>query len=193
VDLKLLADGLSVVVSNRSPFEPTRDDTPYDVIYALDGGPQVKPTSRHSIEVRDPRGILHRCLLNSGGGASGVHEHSALVRGRSLIVAVGPRMCALRLPRLDLDWNVVVDEATCFGVYYSMKHDCYISHGELEVARVALDGTVVWSAGGKDVFSEGFSLHDNYAEVIDFNHETYRIDLVTGLSAIVRSTSPPKP
>ena len=46
------------------------------------------------IEVREPDGTLHRCLLTSGGGASGVHGHSALVR----------------------------------------KHDCYISHGELEIA-----------------------------------------------------------
>jgi hypothetical protein len=186
VDLKLLADGWSILVSNHSPFEPTTEDARYDFIYELDSDPQAKPTSQHSIELCDSDGTLRRCLLTAGGGASGIHEHSALVRGSSLIVAVGPRMCALRLPRLDLDWNVLVDRATCFGVYYSTKHDCYVSHGELAIARVTLDGTVVWSSGGKDIFSESFSLHDDYAKVVDFNHEKYRIDLVTGRSSIVQ-------
>ncbi len=95
-------------------------------------------------------------------------------------------MCALTLPSLDLAWSVAVDDATCFGVYHSLKHDCYVSHGELSVARVSLDGAVVWSAGGKDIFSEGFVLHDDYAEAVDFNREKYRINLVSGDSVIVR-------
>jgi hypothetical protein len=125
-------------------------------------------------------------MLTASGGASTVHAHSALVHDGSVIVAVGSHVCALRLPGLDLGWSVVVDQATCFGVYYSAKHDCYISHGEIEVSRVALDGRIVWSANGKDIFSEGFALHDDYAEVVDFNHETYRIDLATGRSAVVK-------
>lgn len=186
MDLKLFADGRSILVSNHSPIEPTNDDAlHYGVTYELDPDSQYKPTSRHSVEVRELGGTLRRCLLTSGGGSSGVHSRSGLVRGSSLIVAVGPRVCALRLPNLALEWNVVVDDATCFGVYYSTKHDCYISHGELEVARLALDGTVSWSAGGKDIFSEGFSLHEDHAEVVDCNHVKYRIDLATARSSIV--------
>ncbi len=60
-----------------------------------------------------------------------------------------------------------------------------VSHGELAIARVALDGTVVWSAGGKDIFSEGFVLHKDFAEAVHFNHETYRVDLTTGDSYII--------
>jgi|GEM_PF-1533127 len=186
VHLNLFANGQSIWMCDRSPFGPTTDDAAYDRTYALDGDPEVIATSRHSIEVRESDGTLHRCRLTSGGGASGVHEPSALVRDSRLIVAVGPRVCALRLPSLDLDWSVVVDHATCFGVYYSTKHDCYISHGELEVAQVTLEGIVVWSAGGKDIFSEGFSLHDDLVEVIDFNQEKYHIDIVTGRCSIVR-------
>ena len=186
MELKLSSQGLSIVVSNHSPFEPTESDVRNAVTYKLDPARDRRPTSRHSIEVVDPSGASHACMLTAGGGASAVHEHSALVHDDSVIVAVGPHLCALRLPKLDLDWSVVVDEATCFGVYYSAKHDCYVSHGEIEVARVALDGRVVWSASGKDIFSEGFALHDDYAEVVDFNHETYRIDLATGRSFIVK-------
>ena len=41
------------------------------------------------------------------------------------------------------------------------------------------------SAGGKDIFSESFALYDDHAEVVDFNQEKYRIDLVTGHSSLV--------
>lgn len=59
-----------------------------------------------------------------------------------------------------------VDAATCFGVYYLPEHACLISHGELEIARLSLSGEIVWSAGGKDIFSEGFRLSREYVEAI---------------------------
>jgi hypothetical protein len=68
-------------------------------------------------------------------------------------------------------------------VYLSLKHSCYISHGELEIARVSYGGEVVWSASGNDIFTNGFSLHDDHIEVADFNDEKYRIEIETGLCA----------
>lgn len=185
MEFELAAVGLRILVSNHSPYEPMTagSHAKHAVTYKLDASP---PSSRHSVEVLDPAGNSRTCMLTAGGGASCVHERSALVHDRNVIIAVGPYLCALGLPRLDLDWTVEVDGATCFGVWYSAKHDCYVSHGELEVTRVTLDGKIVWSAGGKDIFSEGFALYDDYAEVVDFNHETYRIDLSSGYSTIVK-------
>ncbi len=80
----------------------------------------------------------------------------------------------------DLLWHKEVDFATCFGVYFSTKHDCLISHGECEIARVSLSGEVVWSSGGADIFSEGFKLHSDYVEAVDFNRMVYRMDIATG-------------
>lgn len=185
MELKLFAEGLSIVVTNRSPFEPVHTDE-RGLTYALDDDGRSHPTSRHAVEVVDCAGASRQCVLVAGGGPSGVHPHSAVVHDRRLMVAVGPHLCALGLPKLDLHWSVAVDDATCFGVYYSAKHDCYVSHGELAVARVALDGTIVWSAGGKDIFTEGFTLRDDDVEVVDFNHEKYRIDLATGRCSLVR-------
>ena len=70
--------------------------------------------------------------------------------------------------------------ATCFGVYHSLKHKCFISHGELEIARVSYSGEIIWQASGKDIFTNGFVLHDDYIETIDFNDQQYRIDIETG-------------
>lgn len=68
------------------------------------------------------------------------------------------------------------------GVYYSATHNCFISHGENEISRVAHGGKVLWQAGGKNLFTNGFELHDNHIEVIDFNGERYRMNIDTGAS-----------
>ena len=115
-----------------------------------------------------------------------MNEHSAVVLNRSCFVGVGDMLCSLSLPSLDLSWATKVDSATCFGVYYSPQHDCLLSHGELEVARVSLTGEIVWSAGGKDIFSEGFQIVGDYIEAIDFNHEVYRVDIATGRSKLIQ-------
>jgi hypothetical protein len=139
-------------------------------------------SSRHGLVLREDGVVGRSCFLIAGGGASGIHEHSAVIVGDRCFVAVGDTLCALGLPSLDLLWHRKIDTATCFGVYYSAKHDCLISHGELEIARVTLSGEVVWSAGGADIFSEGFKLFPDHVEVVDFNGAVYRFDITTGAS-----------
>ena len=65
-------------------------------------------------------------------------------------------------------------------MYHLPEHDCLISHGELEIARVSLDGDIVWSESGKDIFSEGFRLVGDFVEAVDFNHKVYRFNIATG-------------
>jgi hypothetical protein len=71
-------------------------------------------------------------------------------------------------------------------VYHSPQHDCLLSHGELEVARVSLSGEIVWGASGKDIFTEGFQIVGDHVEAIDFNHEVYRIDIATGRCELIQ-------
>src|SRR5262249_18552 len=87
------------------------------------------------------------------------HGHSAVIVKGGCVVGVGDMLCSLSLPTLDLRWATKVDTATCFGVYYCPQHDCLLSHGESEIARVSISGQIVWSAGGKDIFSEGGNRH----------------------------------
>ena len=141
-------------------------------------------SSKHGIFVTSPKGESYSCILLAGGGASSVHEHSALIHEHSCIVAVGCYMCSLSIPALELGWQTQTDWATCFGVYHSPKYSCYISHGELEIARVSYSGEVEWRASGKDIFTNGFTLHEDYIEAVDFNDERYRIEIETGLCKI---------
>jgi hypothetical protein len=141
-----------------------------------------RPSSRHGLVLREGGIFRKSCILLAGRGASGIHEHSAVSIGDACFVAVGDTLCSLELPSLDLLWHRQVDAATCFGVYYSTKYHCLISHGELEIARVSLSGEVVWNFGGADIFSEGFELHADSIEAVDFNRTVYRMSIETGAS-----------
>jgi hypothetical protein len=141
---------------------------------------ETRPSSRHGLILRDGNTPERSCILLAGGGATGLHGHSAVTLDDICFVAVGDTLCSLALPSLDLLWHRQVDAATCFGVYHSAKHNCLISHGELEVARLSLAGEVAWRSGGADIFSEGFELHPNHIEAVDFNGTVYRMDIATG-------------
>lgn len=159
----------------------------YDREYCL--VEEYRAVSLYGLVCRQSDGTTHSCILLAGGGASRVQEHSAVVVNGSCVVGVGDMLCCLSLPTLDLRWATKVDTATCFGVYYFPKLDCLLSHGELEIARVSLSGEILWSASGKDIFSEGFQIIGDKVEAIDFNHEVYRIDIATGDSDLVQGLS----
>ena len=184
--LILNKDEYSILIDNDREYAANSADNvhTYNAEYSL-GDALYRPSCQHSIVVRKNDDILRSCILLADGGATGIHESSAIIHGNSCLIAVGQFMCSIEIPCLELEWKAEVDSATCFGVYYSATHDCFISHGELEITRVEMDGKVLWHGGGKDIFTNGFELHENYVEVVDWNDEIYRIDIATGQSRIV--------
>ena len=130
----------------------------------------------------------HGVLLNGApvavfgqvGGCSAVHEHSAVYRNNLLYLAVGDSVACFCPHPYEFKWATKVDSATCFGIFYHEAREAFISHGELEIARLLDDGKVVWSASGEDIFSEGFSLTPSHIEAIDFNGKVYNFDYDTG-------------
>lgn len=148
-------------------------------ILTLDDG-QAEPSSCHRVEVYEGEQRLEQVQVETAGGATGIHEHSAVVADDMVFVACGPFITALRLPELDLQWSTQVDEATCFGVYLNTRHYCLISHGELSIARVNFDGSLVWQATGADIFTEGFETHDDHVTAIDWEKKTYTFDVTAG-------------
>jgi hypothetical protein len=174
--IELVFGDYRVAVENASWGE---DPTGYGIVYHLEGN-RCRPSSWHRVKVFDEIAELKTCLLTSGGGASGVHPHSAVCVGPRCYVAVGDSVCALSVPELDLLWATLVDSATCFGVYHVPGHGCLISHGELEIARVDFAGRVVWQTSGRDIFSEGIAIHGDFIDATDWDKTTYRIDIETG-------------
>ena len=98
----------------------------------------------------------------------------------ALVIAVGPFMALLYLPTLELEWKVKVDTVTCFGVYDSTDNQCFVSHGELDIARVSYEGAIEWSRSGADIFTNGFSVSADRITAIDWNGDTYVWDIETG-------------
>ncbi|HUG66998.1 MAG TPA: hypothetical protein VMM76_04565 [Pirellulaceae bacterium] len=178
-----------IVITAESPDIPrynaeSADNTsaPEEECFFGDDG---YPSSRHRIAVRHADAVLASRIFLAGGGDSGVHAHSAFVRGETCFVAVGPFVCALEFPTLRLLWHTRADPATCFGVYDVPGYASIISHGELEIARLSYSGQLLWSGGGRDIFSEGFQLHEHHAEAIDFDGTRYSFELETGQSHII--------
>jgi len=143
------------------------------------------PSSQHGLRVIEGNIEVASCIVLTSGAASGVHNRSAFLHEQSCIVAIGSFVCSLAVPCLHLRWHCQVDWATCFGVYHAVKHSCYISHGELEITCISYAGEIVWSVGGKDIFTNGFCLYDGYIEVVDWNDEVYRIELPSGESRLI--------
>ncbi|MBT9555398.1 MAG: hypothetical protein IV100_05170 [Myxococcales bacterium] len=55
-----------------------------------------------------------------------------------------------------------------------------VSHGELEVAYVALSGDVIWATSGADIFTGVLTVTDSEVHVEDFHDNRYVLDLKTG-------------
>lgn len=89
-------------------------------------------------------------------------------------------MICLNLETGSKEWSRRVDAATCFGVYWYPPHKALVSHGELEICRLSLEGDEIWSATGADIFSEGFRCLPVGIEAIDFNRSVYLFDYQTG-------------
>lgn len=141
---------------------------------------EVRPSSCHGVVCSDNAGFNASVLLYAGGGASGVHHRSLCILGGQCFVAIGPYVVSLSLPTLEILWSTEVDSATCFGVHPTLDGRALISHGELEVSRVAPSGEILWTAGGADVFSEGMVVTKTEVQVEDFNHDRYVFDVETG-------------
>ena len=177
-------DSYTVTITHEQGYTPGSADNvhTFDKEYLLDSGPFV---SMHAIRCAAASGDDHSCILAANGGSTTVHAHSAIVREGRLYVAICDKVCCLSLPDLQMMWHVPADGATCFELYELENKQGLIVHGELSISRLSYSGDILWSAGGKDIFTEGFKLLADVVEVEDFEHTQYRIDTKTGVSTII--------
>ena len=94
----------------------------YEFESRLDSG-EYSPSSVHGVAVIADDVIVASHLVATSGGATGVHDSSAVVLDDRCILAVGPYLVAFRLPSLEIDWSTEVDLATAFGVHLSTAGD----------------------------------------------------------------------
>ncbi|WGS53033.1 hypothetical protein LFL96_33215 [Paraburkholderia sp. D15] len=165
---------LNVVNAPAYSFESQDNVQSYELEVLLT---QDRCTSIYGIALNGT-GIM---VVGAGGGCSLVNDHSALVLDDKLYLAVGDHVACLSLSLPHrLVWSTQVDIATCFGIHWKHSRGALISHGELEISRLSLEGELIWQASGADVFSEGFRLLPDHIEAVDFNRTVYRLDYATG-------------
>jgi alpha-tubulin suppressor-like RCC1 family protein len=171
---------LTVEVFDDAAFTQSADSpTSYDKVIQVESDKQYSPNSQHAIKVYKDERIIKTAIILASGGATGVHEDTALIDQGNLIIRCCNKLFSLSLPDLNTNWVTEPDWATCFSIH--KYQDTYITHGEMSIARIDNTGKILWSYGGADIFvclHEGnpFEMHDDFIELTDFNGSKYRID-----------------
>ena len=159
--------------------EPTytfcSQDNPRSYPFELDLSNDGRPNAIHGVLLDgEPVAVFgdYRC--------SAVHQHSAIFHKGKVLLAVGGQVVCFRPKPVQFEWNLEIDPAACFGLHFQPEWQAFISRGELEIARFSDEGRVLWASSGADIFSEGFCLHPNFIEAVDFNGKIYHFSYPTG-------------
>lgn len=179
--MNLKFDTYEIELVNESSYgkeKLTHTGFVYDLVYDAQESTYYLST-KHGVRLYQNRELVKSALLCSVGGATGIHEKSALVVNEDLLVCCTNKIFSLRLPNLGLNWVSEADPATCFGIY---KNDVGLFvHGELEVSRIDRQGNIIWSVGFADITTtpEGkdtFVICEDFIKVTDFNYCKYKVD-----------------
>lgn len=168
-----------IVVEDVSDYDLNSSDNEYQYqkVYHSHTS-EYKPASMHGIKVFSDDKIINSTLLLGYGGATGIHERSAVIDEDRLLVCCCDSVFCLTIPDLESQWVTKADDATCFGIYKLV--DGYVIHGELEITKLMKSGGIEWSFGGEDIFvtqdgMDDFSIKKDCVEVKDWNNRIYRI------------------
>ncbi len=149
---------------------------------------RLSPRATYAINLRGSAGERTACIVRSGGQSipPPSSKISIIVRDE-LIVAIGDQIFSLTIPMLALRWSTQLDTDACRGLYLSPDEMGSIHHGDFAVTKVDFTGKVIWVVGaaGMDIFSEDFRIFPDRVEADEYNHRTYRIDLLTGKAKIL--------
>ncbi|WP_146432486.1 hypothetical protein [Blastopirellula retiformator] len=180
--MEMAGESYEVILEDCPVYDPASADNSIRVghEYVLQASAAYRPRSFHVVRVLRNDEEIASCILIAGGGASAIHDNSAVPVEDVLYIAVGDQLAALSLPTLKLTWSAQADNATCFGVFYCEQRDCLITHGELTIARFSRAGKVEWQTGGPDIFTGQCKLEEDAVRVVDFNGDVYRLRLDDG-------------
>ena len=105
----------------------------------------------------------------------------------SLFVRCSNIIVRLSIPQLALIWMTAVDPITCFSMHY--YQNTLITHGELTVCRIDMNGNILWEFGAGDILlridgDNCFNMNPNSISLQNFNGDKFEIDyngkLLTG-------------
>jgi hypothetical protein len=146
---------------NDEMFETNSNDDihSYEHVYGAENS-RYRGTTRHGVNTCEDGVPISSALLLGTEGVTGVHERSLHVENCTAYICVSSAVFALSIPRLALEWELKVDDATNFGVY-ALDEDLII-HGELSISRISRAGQLTWQEYGSDIFVTAEGKDDFY-------------------------------
>lgn len=135
--------------------------------------------TKHGIKVFLAENLYSNALICANGGATGIHENSAVIIDENILICCANKIFSLSLPKLALNWIKKVDDATCFRIF-NTKNGIFV-HGEIEASRIDEAGNILWSVGFADILvtpdgKDEFIFHNDFIEIQDWNHTKYKLD-----------------
>lgn len=136
-------------------------------------------SSKHSVQIWLEEEMIHACLVLGCRGKTAVTRQSVLLHHSDLYLCCGDSLICLSVDNLRLKWRLKADEATSFGVYQA--DGGLIVHGELSIARINLNGNIVWTFSGADIFvclndPRTITITEDRIDLIDFSGNRYILD-----------------
>ena len=149
----------------------------YDIEYFQDN--RYRPTSKHGIRLFENGQEIKSAIVCATGGATGIHENSAIIADSALYLCCCDNIYSLAIPSLDLNWNKRIDPATCFGIY--TYKGGLIVHGELQITRIGTNGDQKWTFGARDIFvtqdsTDSFKIKEDKIYLRDWEGFDYVLD-----------------
>jgi hypothetical protein len=129
--------------------------------------------------------VWHLRASTRDGVYSSVHARSAVCTDALLAVIVGSFVLGVDISSGVVLWQHCSHAWAYFGLYLEQDRSAIIIHGELDILKLSLQGVVLWSAGGRDIFTGPFEIAADAIYATDWNGDIYRIDLQTGTNRIV--------
>lgn len=97
-----------------------------------------------------------------------------------LILALSQELVCFKLPELTVEWNLDLDKMPVFE-FIDIEDDILL-RGELQIFRINMNGKIVWSTYGEDIWvnihgEREMQLIDKQIVLTDFNGKKYYIDI----------------
>ena len=178
--ITLQHNNLTIEIFGDPTFNPaTNSPAKYNKVIQAKNDKQYSPASQHAIKIYQNNNLINSAVILAAGGGTSVLSDTALIDDNNLIIRCCNKLFSLTLPGLETNWVTETDWATCFSIH--KYQDTYISHGEIDIARIDKAGKILWSFSGADIFVclyEGnpFEMHDTHIALTDFNGMRYKID-----------------
>ncbi|MDG5491996.1 hypothetical protein [Psychroserpens sp. SPM9] len=178
--MKVNYQNCTIEITNESDLDTAEISQKFNKQYPADLGFELefKPSSKHGIRITENGIETYSALLSETAGATGIYEHSFLIKNDQIYICCSNHIYALNLVDLSVNWRLQCDMATCFGIY-EFGED-FIVHGEIQVSRITKNGEIKWRFTARDLFinpdgKTEFKIVENRIELIDW--EGYKYEL----------------